>query len=81
MTAKKDDSATAQTNDAATANDTPQVEPSKTYYATRDFGDAGTERQFTKGEKLTDVEHGSLVNYAAAGLASTEKPKAAEQPA
>lgn len=45
-----------------------------TYYATRDFTDAGTERSFEKGKPLEDVDEGTARNYAAAGLASTEKP-------
>lgn len=46
----------------------------KTYYATRDFNDAGTERSFAAGGELKDVDDGALANYEAAGLATTEKP-------
>lgn len=54
------------------ANDTP------TYYATRDFTDAGTERSFEKGKSLENVDEATALNYAAAGAASTEKPEASE---
>lgn len=46
----------------------------KPMYATRDFNDAGTEKSFTRGEKIT-AKAGELANYAAAGLASEEKPQ------
>lgn len=49
-----------------------------TFYATRFFKDAGTERTFEFGAELTDLDEGTLRNYAAAGVASTEKPKAEE---
>lgn len=51
-----------------------------TYYATRDFTDAGTERSFEKGKPLENVDEATARNYAAAGAASTEKP-AADEPA
>lgn len=35
------------------------------------FSDAGTERNFTKGEKLT-LDAGTFANYLAAGLVSEE---------
>jgi len=46
----------------------------KTHYATRDFTDAGTTRRFERGEKIEECSDGELGNYAAAGLASTDKP-------
>lgn len=48
-----------------------------TYYATRDFTDAGTERSFEKGKPLENIDEATARNYAAAGAASTEKPDAA----
>lgn len=48
----------------------------KTMYATRDFRDAGSERAFAAGEPIRDVSDGEMANYAAAGLASPDKPKA-----
>lgn len=49
------------------------------HYATRNFRDAGTEREFEQGKPFPDdVSDGSIVNYAAAGLATTEKPSAAK---
>lgn len=48
----------------------------KTLYATRDFKDAGTEKAFKLGDDVTD-EPGAE-NYAAAGLASEEKPKSSD---
>jgi hypothetical protein len=48
---------------------------SKTYYATRDFKDAGTTRFFERAAEIKDVTAGEMANYAFAGLASTEKPK------
>lgn len=47
----------------------------KPHYATRDFTDAGTTRNFERGEVLEKCTEGELLNYRAAGLASTEKPK------
>lgn len=47
----------------------------KPHYATRDFKDAGTTRFFERGSEITDATDGEITNYAAAGLASTEKPK------
>lgn len=47
----------------------------KTFYATRDFNDAGTTRRFAAGEEIKEAKPGELANYEAAGLASTEKPK------
>lgn len=49
-----------------------------TYYATRFFKDAGTERSFEFGDELNDLDDGTLRNYVAAGVASTEYPKVAE---
>ena len=74
MTTKKTDGADgATTNDTAT---TPTAAADKPHYATRDFKDAGSERQFVKdGKPLTDVTPGELANYVAAGLASTDKPE------
>ena len=46
------------------------------YYATRDFKDAGTERQFTAGAEVNEIEDGALANYVAARLVTTERPKA-----
>ena len=48
----------------------------KTMYATRDFRDAGSERAFAAGEPIRDVSDGAMANYAAAGLATSDKPKA-----
>jgi hypothetical protein len=51
------------------------------HYATRDFTDAGTTKHFERGAKI-DAEPGEIGNYAAAGLASTDKPKGdASEPA
>lgn len=47
----------------------------KTFYATRDFTDAGTTRRFAFGEEVKEAKPGELANYEAAGLISTEKPK------
>lgn len=48
-----------------------------TYYATRDFKDAGTEREFTGGKEMpADVTDGQMANYAHAKLVTTDKPKA-----
>lgn len=47
----------------------------KPHFATRNFKDAGTTRFFERGDEITEVTDGEIVNYAAAGLASTEKPK------
>lgn len=47
----------------------------KPHFATRDFKDAGTTRFFERSAEITDVTDGEIGNYAAAGLASTEKPK------
>lgn len=58
------------------ANDAPAAAERKTYYAVRKFTDSGSERQFAKGKLPDDVEPGAIANYLAAGLVSTEKPKA-----
>lgn len=50
----------------------------KKYYATRDFNDAGSQRSFEAGEELADVKDGQLKNYEFSGLASTQKPGAAD---
>lgn len=47
-----------------------------TYYATRDFKDEGTGKSFEGGKPMPDVDEATFANYAAAGLASTEKPAA-----
>jgi hypothetical protein len=47
----------------------------KPHFATRDFNDVGTGRNFTIGDDLKEVTPGDLGNYVAAGLASTERPK------
>ena len=47
-----------------------------TLYATRDFGDVGTERSFKAGEAVSGKD-GELENYKAAGLVSPDKPEAA----
>jgi hypothetical protein len=47
----------------------------KTYYATRDFKDAGTTRFFERGAEIADASDGEIANYAVAGLASLDKPK------
>ncbi len=54
----------------------------KTMIATRDFKDAGTEREFKAGETLTDVEPGALENYRAANLIEEgpEEPSATPAP-
>lgn len=46
----------------------------KTFYATRDFKDTGTQKAFTLGEPI-DATAGEIANYAAAGLASDAKPQ------
>ena len=48
----------------------------KTYYAARDFNDAGTEKAFKRGDDLS-AEPG-VENYAAAGLTTSTKPEAAK---
>jgi hypothetical protein len=48
---------------------------SKTFYATRDFKDAGTEKAFEQG-KPVEATPGEIANYEAAGLVSTEKTAA-----
>ena len=48
----------------------------KPHYATRDFTDAGTTRRFERGAKIEECSDGEIGNYAAAGLASTDEPKA-----
>ncbi len=62
---------------------TKKATDTTTYYATRDFKDAGTERSFEGGKALEDIDEATARNYEAAGLASTEKPVAdkAETPA
>lgn len=50
---------------------------SKTYYATRDFSDAGTEKRFAKGEKI-EATDGEMGNYVAAGLATEDQPQTDE---
>lgn len=52
------------------------VAEDKPYFATRNFSDADTGREFAGGEKLVDVDAGTLGNYRAAGLASTTRPEA-----
>lgn len=47
---------------------------SKKHYATRDFSDRGTERNFTAGAHV-DVSEAELANYRAAGLVSTDGPQ------
>jgi hypothetical protein len=69
MTTKTATSANGAGGDAAPAK------PEITYYATRNFRDAGTEDSFTKGEEVK-AGKGRLANYAAAGLVTTEKPAA-----
>lgn len=51
----------------------------KTMYATRDFSDAGTERNFDAGQKV-DVDAATMANYQAAGLVTDVAPKS-EKPA
>lgn len=46
----------------------------KTFYATRDFNDAGTEKSFKAGDDVTGEK--GVDNYVAAGLASDKKPQA-----
>ena len=55
----------------------------KTVRATvvRDFKDAGTERSFTKGEPIEDIEPGAIENYRAAGLLAAEDANDAQQAA
>lgn len=60
---------------------TAKTTDTKPHYATRDFTDAGTGRSFSAGAELKDIEDGQVGNYAAAGLATDEKPKAAKQQA
>jgi hypothetical protein len=49
----------------------------KPHYATRDFSDGGTNRQFQRGAVI-EADPGEIANYAAAGLATIEKPKASD---
>lgn len=58
---------------------TPKTTDAVTYYATKDFIDAGTETLFERGKPM-EIDKGTAANYLAAGLASTDKP-AAEKPA
>ncbi len=60
---------------------TTKTETKPTYYATRDFNDAGTGRSFEAGKVLNDIDEGTALNYEAGGLASTEKPKSEDQAA
>jgi hypothetical protein len=46
----------------------------KTFYAQRDFKDAGTTRFFSRGTAI-DADADVIKNYVAAGLALTQKPK------
>lgn len=46
-----------------------------TYYASRDFTDAGTGRNFAKNADLSDLDPKVIDNYRFAGLATT-KPDA-----
>ena len=46
----------------------------KKHYATRDFNDAGSGRNFAAGKPIENVGPGELVNYCAAGLATDQKP-------
>lgn len=56
---------------------TTKATTSTKYYATKNFADAGTEKAFKRGDELK-IDEGTALNYEAAGLASTEKPKDAE---
>lgn len=71
-TRKTKDADSVQTNDAPAAS----AEKATPHYATRVFTDAGTERRFEQDDELTGIEPGVVANYAAAGLATTEKPSA-----
>lgn len=48
---------------------------SKTHYATRSFTDAGTLRAF-ENAKPVEADEGTLANYKAAGLVTTNEPQA-----
>lgn len=52
---------------------TPKTTDARTYYATKDFIDAGTEALFERGKPM-EIDEGTAANYRAAGLASTDKP-------
>ena len=47
----------------------------KPHYATRNFTDAGTLRAF-ENAKPVDADAGTLANYKAAGLVTTDEPQA-----
>ena len=47
---------------------------SKTHYATRSFTDAGTLRAF-ENAKPVEADEGTLANYKAAGLVTTDQPQ------
>ena len=49
--------------------------------AARDFKDAGTERSFTQGEPVENIEPGAIENYRAAGLLVAEDANDAQQAA
>lgn len=59
---------------------TAKPETAKPFYATRQFKDAGTGKSFGFAAKI-DATDGEIGNYEAAGLASTDKPKANADPA
>lgn len=60
---------------------TTKAETKPTYYATRDFTDAGTGRSFEAGKPVDDIDAGTALNYEAGGLVSTDKPKGEDQAA
>lgn len=60
---------------------TKATDTETTYYATRNFKDAGTERSFEAHKEIKDVDADTMRNYVAAGAASTEKPKPPEKAA
>lgn len=50
--------------------------PDQTFYATRDFKDVGTGKAFAAATEVIATP-GEIENYRAAGLVTTDKPKAA----
>ncbi len=71
MTTKKADTEVAANDTAAESAAT--VDTSARHYAAQDFTDAGTGRAFEKGALLTELDEGTLSNYAAGGLATAVK--------
>lgn len=75
MTAKTAKTTTAADTpaDATTADTVAPAPVEPTYFAVRDFRDAGTEDSFARGEEVS-APKGRMANYAAAGLVTTDTP-------